>query len=214
MLTGPQIRAARALLEWDASTLAGKSGLTDTGILKIERGEVAPKEKTTRKLFDAFDAAGIEFLDNEGVRRRPTGLEVFDGPARFHDFTALVLEHAKMKGGIIRILAGDERLFLKYRKDPVEYRETMLDMKQRNWATVRILAEQSSFNSSFAEMRKVSHKQISSCSFYIFGDNFALISFADKNPPHVTLHRGGPFAAAFSQWFDDLWNKAEIPNVQ
>ena len=75
-LTGAQIRAARALLNWSAADLARQSAL---GVNTIRRAEVAQDATSLTAanqmaIRRAFEAAGVEFIDEngtgEGVRFR------------------------------------------------------------------------------------------------------------------------------------------------
>jgi transcriptional regulator with XRE-family HTH domain len=75
-LTGAQIRAARALLNWSAADLARQSAL---GVNTIRRAEVAQDATSLTAANEmairrAFEAAGVEFIDEngtgEGVRFR------------------------------------------------------------------------------------------------------------------------------------------------
>jgi hypothetical protein len=76
LLTGPQIRAARALLKWRAEDLARESRV---GVATIRRAELADGEPSMTipnnlTLRQALESAGIEFIDDngggEGVRFR------------------------------------------------------------------------------------------------------------------------------------------------
>ena len=74
MITAAQIRAARALLDWEQTALAEKSGVSAVTISAIERGSSDPRASTLTKIQRAFEAAGIEFTNGEapGVRLKPT----------------------------------------------------------------------------------------------------------------------------------------------
>ena len=81
MITGSQIRAARALIGWKQSDLAAASGVSEISIKNIERGATDPRASTLGALQAAFDRAGVIFLDpgdardgGHGVRlkRQPT----------------------------------------------------------------------------------------------------------------------------------------------
>jgi len=74
MLTGPQIRAARALLNWSGEDLAKKIGLARHTIMNLEKSDGVPPSRT-QTLLDiktAFEGAGIEFIgtpeNGAGVR--------------------------------------------------------------------------------------------------------------------------------------------------
>jgi hypothetical protein len=68
-LTGAQIRAARALLNWSAADLARQSAL---GVNTIRRAEVAQDATSLTAANEmairrAFEAAGVEFIDENGT---------------------------------------------------------------------------------------------------------------------------------------------------
>lgn len=83
MLTPEQIRAARAVLRWTQADLANAAKVAAITIKDIEAGGVDSKILTLQKLRRAFEAAGIEFLDEgapslgggPGLRVRPGRLK-------------------------------------------------------------------------------------------------------------------------------------------
>jgi hypothetical protein len=67
-LSSAQIRAARALLRWSAQDLARQSAL---GVNTVRRAEVAEERiaitaANNLAIRRAFEAAGIEFIDENG----------------------------------------------------------------------------------------------------------------------------------------------------
>ena len=62
-----QIRAARSLLGWSQSELAARAGLSLPTVKRLEGG-FGPKvsDDAQLKLQKAIEAAGIEFLDENG----------------------------------------------------------------------------------------------------------------------------------------------------
>jgi transcriptional regulator with XRE-family HTH domain len=67
-----QCRAARNLLNWTQEHLASHSKLTEKTIADFERGATKPHPRTLTRIAQAFEAAGIEFLNGDapGVRLR------------------------------------------------------------------------------------------------------------------------------------------------
>jgi len=68
LLSGAQIRAARALLKWSAAQLAVRSSL---GVNTIRRAEATDEETSLTKanelaIRQAFESAGVEFIDENG----------------------------------------------------------------------------------------------------------------------------------------------------
>jgi transcriptional regulator with XRE-family HTH domain len=76
MITGLQIRSARAALGWSAKFLAGKSGVGLRTLMRIESSDGVPSShsSTLIELEKALEAAGIEFIgtpeDGPGIRLR------------------------------------------------------------------------------------------------------------------------------------------------
>jgi DNA-binding XRE family transcriptional regulator len=81
MLSGVQIRAARALLGWDQTKLAQTAGVSPITVKRLEAAgeDIHAHFATVMKVKTAFEDAGVLFLDEEsglgyGVRlRRDTG---------------------------------------------------------------------------------------------------------------------------------------------
>lgn len=76
MITGAQIRSARAALGWSAHALADRSGVSLRTLLRFEQVDSVPPSRSST-LIDvqkALEAAGIEFIgtpeDAPGIRLR------------------------------------------------------------------------------------------------------------------------------------------------
>jgi transcriptional regulator with XRE-family HTH domain len=69
MITGPQMRAARALLEFDQRDLAQRAGLSLPTIQRMESSEgvIRGNVDSLMKLVDALAAAGIELIGEGAV---------------------------------------------------------------------------------------------------------------------------------------------------
>lgn len=65
MLTGGQIRAARALLRWSGQTLADKSGVSYPAIQRAEAVDGLPnmQVRNLAAIKDTLEAAGVEFFN-------------------------------------------------------------------------------------------------------------------------------------------------------
>ncbi len=74
MLYSEQLRAARALLRWEQSTVAAHARVSVETVKRLERLDgpiVAVKVATIEAIRRALEAAGIEFIDPEEGRRGP-----------------------------------------------------------------------------------------------------------------------------------------------
>jgi transcriptional regulator with XRE-family HTH domain len=211
MPTGRQIRAARMLLDWDAIDLAEHVGMSRVSIQNIERGEAQPKAETIEKIVRAFADVGIEFIENEGLRRRQNGVEIFEGQDRFNKFYDFLYDHLKQHGGDVCLSVVDEHLLAQYRKDPDIHRKRMKELVARGDVTFRVLATESDFVSAYAQYKWQPRQSAAPTSFYAFGDCLALISFVHTTPPYVVVIQSAPLAEAYRQAFETAWTNAKPP---
>jgi transcriptional regulator with XRE-family HTH domain len=215
MITGRQVRAARALLDWDSATLADKAGLTRQTVSRIESDVVQPQEGTLARLMQAFGEGGIEFTDNSGVRLKPQSVEVLSDTAGFTRFYDYVYEEVRRHGGAICVSGVDEKLFSKYRLNPEIHRERMRALcAERSDIRMRILVEEGDLNfvaSAYASYRWQPKKYFSKAAFYVFGSSLALISFDHQPPPLIILIKSAAFADAYRNAFDIAWDNAIDP---
>jgi transcriptional regulator with XRE-family HTH domain len=65
-MTPAQCRAARGLLYWTQSRLAGASGLAVSTVVRFERSEKVVPAATVQSMQLAFEAAGVEFIGENG----------------------------------------------------------------------------------------------------------------------------------------------------
>lgn len=66
-----QCRAARALLDWTQEELARKVGVALRTIRDFENGRRQPLKVVRASIQQAFEQSGIQFLENDGLQRRP-----------------------------------------------------------------------------------------------------------------------------------------------
>lgn len=73
-ITGPQCKAARALVQWPRDHVARLSGLTVEAIRAFERGRIHPGAESVERLRAALESGGAVFIDENdlgvGVRLR------------------------------------------------------------------------------------------------------------------------------------------------
>jgi transcriptional regulator with XRE-family HTH domain len=214
MLTSRQIRAARALLGWEAVELSRRTGLSRETIANIESGRTQGREASLERIEKALSGAGVEFLPNHGVRLRPTGLEVYEGVERFEDFYAFLYDQLKTHGGDVCLSVTDERLLAKYRKDPKLHYKRMQELHDSGVIkSFRILTNKSNFANDYPynTYKWQPDASISPTAFYTFTDCLALISFVHDEPPYVVVLQSAPLASSYRQAFDTAWIVAGEP---
>ena len=67
MISAAQCRAARGLLRWKQQDLAARSDVGLSTIKKFETEVTVPHKPTLKALKAAFEAAGIQFIDDNGI---------------------------------------------------------------------------------------------------------------------------------------------------
>ena len=215
MLTGKQIRAARVLLDWDTETFAERTGYRRETIIAIEKGYAQPRTSTMAKITQTLIDAGIEFLDNSGVRFKIENFGVLENMNGFQKFSDMVIEHASTYGGNICVSGVDEKLFEKYLVSSDNHLARMTNIaKQRKDFSMRILVKEGDYHfpaETYASYRWMPKEYFSSVPFYVFGDTLALISFESNPAPLVFLVRSGHFAEAYRQSFNFVWNHSKDP---
>jgi predicted transcriptional regulator len=74
LITGRQLKAARALVGWEQTDLAKKSGVAISTVRRMESfdGEIGARTSTLSLVIRALEKAGVEFLNGgqPGVRMR------------------------------------------------------------------------------------------------------------------------------------------------
>lgn len=205
-----QIRAARALLDWNQDTLAEMVGVTKHTISKIERGDNQGGVQTLTKIYEFFDNAGIEFSENDGVRRKSGGIKTFKGRSGFIDFIWDVYETAKTVGGEICVSNVNESNFEYWLGDQdAVYTEKM---SQLNNFTFKILVQEGDTNfsaSNYAEYRWIQKEHFATVPFYVYGDKLAIILFDEDVDVYVIQNE--KITNAQRAQFDLAWNNALTP---
>jgi len=70
MITGAQVRAAKALIKWSGSDLATNANVSISSIRRIEAGDGVPDSTSVKVLSaiqKALEKAGIEFIGSQMI---------------------------------------------------------------------------------------------------------------------------------------------------
>jgi len=204
-----QIKAARALLDWSQEDLAAATSLSIATIRKLEMGAISPRNSTNDQIRKAFEDAGLEFLEPNGVRQLPEEITIYEGHEGICAFFDDVYAFAKEKGGDIITVCINE--------DPIE--EALGDYVAvhckrmfglLNHANVKcILTENfTSTPAKYCEYRSISKAYVDSVPFYIFGNNYAIFLFEANPSPKIIIHHSALLANAYRKQFYSMWDKA------
>lgn len=212
MINGRQIRAARALLEWDAKDLATKTGLSLDAIFKIENGVVQARGGSIEKIIGVFNDGGVEFLGSHGVQwiqHQVRTLAGVDGLKTFFDDVRAVVKRAPEE----IVICGVEEEYLE--KKLGEY----LDYHRHEMTTfgnvkMRCLVEENDFDlgaSDYCQYRWLPKENFSNVPFYIYGDKMAIIVTTAPEAPLILLIQNRAIAHAYKKQFETIWATALEP---
>jgi transcriptional regulator with XRE-family HTH domain len=217
MITGPQVRAARGLLDWGADTLAEKAGLSVDTVRNIEKGRVQGHSSSLDKIIQTFSAYEVEFLPDEGVKKKSDSIAKLEGFKDFKFYMDQVYEAALQPyscGGSkpICICNLDNSLFRKYLKDyyPV-HAERLKKIQGLKILSLAAAEDKGSYpGTSYLEYRYLKGLKAVVAPFYVFGDNFALIDFDVQNPPKILLIHSPSLAQSYRDQFYVMWKNAAV----
>ncbi len=215
VITARQIKAARALLDWSQEKLAEACNLSIATIRKIESGYISPRVSTMGGIQQALEGAGLEFIDPDGVRRRPEDIKVYHGSEGTIAFFDDVYQTAnKGHEEIVVVCISEEPFAL-----------ALGDYKDVHLARMRALANRVSVKciitenylytpADYCEYRSISKAYVDSVPFYIYGDNYAIFLFDAQPSPKIIVHKSSLLAKAYRRQFHSMWEKATPLNQQ
>jgi DNA-binding XRE family transcriptional regulator len=207
MITGRQIRAARALLEWDAEDLATKAELSRDTIFNIENGKVQARGSSADKIVRAFNKNGLEFTDNSGVRLKPSGLETYEGDMANRTLLNDVYNTLRDTGGEVLISHVDEAMATESVSQ--EFLDKHLERLEKANIKERMLVRKGDSNmiTETIAYRAIPEKYFVPTALFIYGDKLGLASWSGSKRS-VIIH-DALFAESARKLFNFVWDHAE-----
>jgi transcriptional regulator with XRE-family HTH domain len=219
MPTVEQIRAARALIGWSQGELAERSGLSQTGIARIENGTNRPNSSTLEKIISTFDAHDIEFLSDNGVRKRNNEIKKFFGKNGLIEFMDDVYNSTKDSDGTLSFYNVKPGNWLDVLGEDWWYShvERMARHIRKENARILIPEENHDFISSgYATYRWFTNKyQLNvNRTMYIYGGKLSFVTFTDTaEQVEILMLKNKDFANGAEALFDIAWDNAIIPTA-
>lgn len=213
MPTIEQIRSARAYLGWSQQDLAGRAGLSQTGLARIENGTNKPNSQTLAKIAQAFDDADIEFIGTTGLRKRSGEIKIYRGKDGARAFMDDVYMTARDKGGNICIFNGIPLLLQKWVGERwyEMHAERMYDIRENLDFRVIVKEGETFFiGKRFAEYRYFPAALFHERMIYMYGHKIAFLSLSEDEARIVVLHQD-EIADSFRVLFDISWNQVARP---
>lgn len=212
MIKATQTRAARAILNWSQSDLARAADISLATIRKIEIEAISPRDTTVDAIRNALCAAGIEFIDPEGVRRRPSDLYVFEGKSGGKDFFEDLRHCANKSGGEIYIVSPTTAAFAKY-CGLLDILKLDLLIDQNNTVEIFCLLTDSTevpISTPRFQFRTISKNFVNPVPFCSYGNKYALAVPNGEPFSKLIVVDSMNMAKIAKQHFLSLWDKAAL----
>ena len=221
IITAPQLRAARGLLDWTRADLAKAANISPETVKNIEHGTFRPQEGTADAIIRAFATHDVHFTENEGVQLKRDAIIRFEGDEGFKKFMDDVYDEEKKPSAAIDgdkpvcVSSFDDREFDKHLG---EY--YMLHAKRvvaLGNVKVRVLVQEGPFHcfpeekagtGGFREYRYNPQQVKGTVPFYVYGDKLAVMMFEKGKEPQIIVICSAPVAKTYREMFDVLWKVA------
>jgi DNA-binding XRE family transcriptional regulator len=202
MITGPQIRAARSLLNWGQAELAKKAGLTQATIANLELEKHSPTKTTSSILISTFEDAGVELLP-DGVRKLKGIQEISGENAIFRLFDSIY--NSMKTGGELLITGADER------KNPPNFESTVNKLRKAG-IQFRVLIEAGNTHllAPLEEYRCVPKAYFSNIPTFIYRDKLALF-IPSRRRPLIQVITSASLADSQRRLFEFMWDQGSMP---
>ncbi|MDR3424436.1 MAG: helix-turn-helix transcriptional regulator [Alphaproteobacteria bacterium] len=218
MITAAQLRAARGLLDWSRSDLSKASGISPETIKNIEHGTFRPQETTEEAIIRAFAVHGVEFTENDGIRRNQNKVFTYSGIEGFKSFLDDVYQAAlRQSTGTngdkpIFVSNVDDRFFVKHLYDYSVLHAKRMEALQ-NKIRVKILAKDGVSleipDTNYREYRLQTDATEGNVPFYVYGDKLGILIFEENKEPQIVVISSALVAKAYRDMFHVLWRNAK-----
>ena len=210
MINARQIRAARALLNWNQTQLADFAGVARSSIKNIENEITAPRADSAAAIQEAFENHGVEFLPGSGVRLRNEMVTVLEGENANEKLLEDVYNTLSQTSGGEVLITGLKE-FVDPASDDYKRVVTHIEKLAKINATERVLLEEgdTNFISPWECYRWIPKDYFSEAPFQLYGNKLALISWGP--PQQIVIIENPLFAASFRNLFNFAWDRAVLP---
>lgn len=209
MITVSQIKAARALLDWNQRDLVAASGLSLTTIAQIESGAGNPRASTMQLLQKTLEKHSVEFTDEPGVRmqRETFAVNVWQGREAilkiWSDIESTLMGEKEPE---VLLSSLDDSLWEKLY--PKELPLMLKNRKNLNIKT-RALIKSAKDNHTLPMLhcRIVPKTVFANSPYYVYRDKVAIIKM--KSPIRVILIKNETVAESYRGQFLWHWQNGE-----
>lgn len=208
MISIEQVKAARALLDWSQDDLAKAAGLSKPSINTLERRLANPKADTMRAIQRALEEAGVEFIEDTGVKLSQSTLKtkVFEGENSLITLVNDIFDTLVGTDKELMISGVVEEKYAKLGGSPIV--ELIEKRLKHGIRSKLILCEGDNHILEPPEhYRQIQKELFSKTPYYVYDNKFAIFLWGP--PKKVVLIENAEIAAAFREQFMALWSLAK-----
>ena len=205
-----QIKAARSLLDWTQIDLSKACGISEHTLKNLERKSGKPRLETNLLIQKTLEHAGIEFLDDVGVKLRGESLkiQVWEGSESLFRLQKDIFETLAGTGKELMICGVDEKVYIKQGGE-----RFLSEVKKRLEAGIDAKLLSCEGDRKFIEpmrhYRWISPQIFNQMPYYVYGNKYAILLWS--MPQKVVLIEDKSIADGYRKQFLALWDSAKIP---
>lgn len=214
-VSSDQIKGARAMLGWTREELADASGLSHNTIRNLEMGFISPRGKTLEQLCQAVEEAGLEFTEDEGIRRLRPDIKIIKGSNSSDEFFDTMLRAAKIKGSEIVGIIRSQNMLLQalgvQNNNDLERVKNLLAH-----ASIRCLFAENTetpLSLSNYQFRMVPKYCNQGTPFFVYGNSFALLQPNCEATFQFVVFNDINLALGNKEHFNTAWDIASPPFI-
>lgn len=209
-ITAAQIRGARGVLNWTQGDLADRTDISATSIGSIESGATQPRESTLAIIQKAFEDAGIEFTDNDGVKIKAVNVTILKGTNGFQKFSKDVYKTLQEdKREILQAYVDDNKFAELLGGEAFPHVQRMEALGEKRFKILQKEGDNYFPAKNYAEYRWIPAQQFLAAPFIVFDSKLAIIVF--EPDPTIIIINYPIVAETYRLQFHSIWRTALIP---
>ena len=210
MINAGQIRAARALLKWNQTELSERSGVSVPAIANIELEKQHPSTTTLDRLESAFNKAGLEFTDRDGIRRKDSSVQILQGQKGFMEFYDLIYDEISKTGNTTVCVGNvDERPFIQFFGDKLDAHFQRIQTLGVQYQILIRHGDTYFPSSGIGQYRWAPQGMHYSVPYYLFGNKLAFVVLNED--VKIFIISEPDLVDNFAREFQSLWGISETP---
>lgn len=201
------------MLDWSQEDLADAACVSISTIRTMELGKI-PRSRTLQDICKTFEDNGLEFIDDEGVRKRALGVNVIRGEDSCNALFEDIIETLDIMNGDVLVLTKDETVLTQRCGSDFQSNLDRLQAIQNKHEVKCLLSgiTNPSFSKPSFSCRAVPHRSCGMTSVFIYGDKYALVYPKNTYEFTVVLFDKACATKVSRAEFVSLWNDGALVN--